>query len=253
MSKRDKYYELETAAGLAADAALDAARTLLAGAEERDGGMAGWIVEERDVTVLRQALASSKAADDALAAENRRVSDAIDQQRREEAGTLAALRKWEHPSKGYFRRSDGRGAINLVGPKDWSAVADLGKGFQAVGNGHTASVAAGFVDRALDATDDALRPLTEERCVALNALVTGDRSDLSPAMIAWLLPVGYAVLVGDALGVRTYAITDAGRARLVSYEREAIYGDAFDEDGTEGQDRKHYSDDQDRKHYGDDK
>jgi hypothetical protein len=30
--------------------------------------------------------------------------------------------RWEHPSKGYYRRADGKGVVNLVGPNDWSAL-----------------------------------------------------------------------------------------------------------------------------------
>jgi hypothetical protein len=78
VSARDKYYELETASGIAADAVIAAARTMLDGAEERDGGLPGWIVEERDVSVLRRALDRCRDADDALTAENRRASEAVE-------------------------------------------------------------------------------------------------------------------------------------------------------------------------------
>lgn len=57
---------------------------------------------------------------------------------------------WEHVEAGFYRRRDGKGVINRVGPNDWAAMADMGAGLVPVGNGHTAQVAASFVDQACD-------------------------------------------------------------------------------------------------------
>jgi hypothetical protein len=59
------------------------------------------------------------------------------------------LKVWEHVGTGFYRRRDGRGIVNHVGPHDWAAMADMGQGMVPVGNGHTAEVATGFADRAL--------------------------------------------------------------------------------------------------------
>jgi hypothetical protein len=56
---------------------------------------------------------------------------------------------WTHVSKGFYRRADGKGVVNHVGPNDWSAMTTLPGGPARVGNGHTAFQACSFVDRAV--------------------------------------------------------------------------------------------------------
>lgn len=57
--------------------------------------------------------------------------------------------RWAHPKRGFFRRADGKGVVNHVGPRDWSAlIVNEGGRIQPVGNGHTAAQAMTFVDQA---------------------------------------------------------------------------------------------------------
>jgi len=68
------------------------------------------------------------------------------------------LASWKHEEAGLYRRRDGKGVINLVGPNDWSAIALKGpRGWGtgkfpddlvSVGNAHTAFMASDWVDRA---------------------------------------------------------------------------------------------------------
>ena len=60
---------------------------------------------------------------------------------------------WSQVKAGYYRRRDGKGVINKVGPRDWAAQARLGVphrgALSRVGNGHTLREAMSFVDKAV--------------------------------------------------------------------------------------------------------
>ena len=59
------------------------------------------------------------------------------------------LKRWEHVGPGFYRTRDGLGAINRVGPADWSGhVAG-----EYMGNAATAVIASHFVERALDVAE----------------------------------------------------------------------------------------------------
>jgi hypothetical protein len=63
------------------------------------------------------------------------------------------LEKWLHVSAGCYKTKDGRASIFKVGPNDWATqVGPSGRG-KSVGNGHTAAIAALFVENALDEED----------------------------------------------------------------------------------------------------
>jgi hypothetical protein len=74
------------------------------------------------------------------------------------------LEKWLHVDAGCYKTKDGRASIFKVGPNDWATqVGPPGQG-RSVGNGHTAAIAALFVENVLDGRRLSEVQSTKRRC-----------------------------------------------------------------------------------------